>query len=79
MIERRIRAHLDSAPGTALAIIPLECCEPAVLAAGSLALSSVMPDSESLSLIWQRAGHYIHCWGAPVEPKRARYAGWPTV
>ena len=39
MMERRIRAHLESAPGSALAVVPVECSEPAALAMASLALS----------------------------------------
>ena len=39
MVERRIRAHLESAPGSALAVVPVECSEPAALAMASLALS----------------------------------------
>jgi capsular polysaccharide biosynthesis protein len=39
MIERRLRGHLESAPGSALAVVTVGTGEPAALAVGSLALA----------------------------------------
>ncbi len=39
MIEGRLRGHLESAPGSALAVVTLGTAEPAALAVGALALS----------------------------------------
>lgn len=39
MIERRLRGHLESAPGSALAVVTVGAGEPAALAVGSLALA----------------------------------------
>jgi hypothetical protein len=39
MIERRLRDHLESAPGSALAVVTVGTGEPAALAVGSLALA----------------------------------------
>jgi capsular polysaccharide biosynthesis protein len=39
MIERRLRVHLESAPGSALAVVAVGTTEPAVLAVGALAFS----------------------------------------
>ena len=39
MIERRLRGHLESAPGSALAVVAVGTPEPAALAVGALALA----------------------------------------
>jgi capsular polysaccharide biosynthesis protein len=39
MIERRLRGHLESAPGSALAVVTVGAAEPAALAVGALALA----------------------------------------
>ncbi len=39
MIERRLRGHLESAPGSALAVVAMGTAEPAALAVGALALT----------------------------------------
>ena len=39
MIERRLRGHLESAPGSALAVVTVGTAEPAALAVGALALT----------------------------------------
>jgi capsular polysaccharide biosynthesis protein len=39
MIERRLRGHLESAPGSALAVVTVGTAEPAALAVGALALA----------------------------------------
>ena len=39
MIERRLRGHLESAPGSALAVVTVGAAEPAALAVGAFALA----------------------------------------
>jgi len=39
MIERRLRGHLESAPGSALAVVAVGTSEPTALAVGALALA----------------------------------------
>ena len=39
MIERRLRGHLESAPGSALAVVAVGTTEPSALAVGALALA----------------------------------------
>ena len=39
MIERRLRGHLESAPGSALAVVTVGTPEPTALAVGALALA----------------------------------------
>ena len=70
MIERRLRNHVESVPGSALAIIELGSAEPAALAVGALALTLA---SEGHRVVVVDAGEnrvLASAFGLTAKPKQ---------